>query len=166
MLDMPTGQLVRVYRIARKKNTVTLAAHAGITVRCLEMIEAGTTTPSLPVLRKLAKVLGVRTSALIGAAPSENHEGPVNAGLAATERALYTYRSLSLTGREAPPELPDLTQRITAAWDAWLISPHKYTDALNVLPDLIMDAERAVHSYERSLEACRQASEVYVNVMK
>lgn len=114
---MPTGQLVRQYRIARKKNTVNVATHAGITVRYLEMIEAGTKTPSLPVLRKLAKVLRVRTSALIGEAPSEDHEGPVNPGLAATERALYTYRSVSLTDRDTPPELPDLTQRTTAAWD-------------------------------------------------
>lgn len=84
------------------------------------MIEAGTKTPSLPVLRKLAKVLGVRTSALIGEAPSEDHEGPVNPGLAAAERALYIYRSVSLTGRDASPELPDLPQRITAAWDTCL----------------------------------------------
>jgi DNA-binding XRE family transcriptional regulator len=55
--DMPTGQLIRLYRIDRKKSTVNVATLAGITVRYLEMIEAGTKTPSLPVLRKLAKVL-------------------------------------------------------------------------------------------------------------
>jgi transcriptional regulator with XRE-family HTH domain len=161
MPEMPTGQLIRLYRIDRKKTTVNLATHVGITVRYLEMIEAGTKTPSLPVLRKLAKVLGVRTSALIGEAPSEDHEGPVNPGLAATERALYTYRSVSLAGRDTPPELLDLTQRTTAAWDTWLVSPNKYTDTLSVLPNLIVDAEHAVHAYDRSPEACRQASEVY-----
>jgi transcriptional regulator with XRE-family HTH domain len=71
---MPVGQLVRLYRIDRKKSAVNVATLAGITVHYLEMIEAGTKTPSLPVLRKLAKMLGVRTSALIGEAPSENHE--------------------------------------------------------------------------------------------
>ena len=81
MPDMPIGQLIRLYRIDRKKSTVSVATHAGITVRYLEMIEANTKTPSLPVLRKLAKVLGVRTSALIGEAPSEDHEGQVNLGL-------------------------------------------------------------------------------------
>ncbi len=39
--------------VNRKKSTVNIATHAGITGRYLEMIEAGTTTPSLPVLRKL-----------------------------------------------------------------------------------------------------------------
>lgn len=47
----------------------------GITVRYLEMIEAGTRTPTLHVLGKIAKVLGVRTSALLGETPSEDHDG-------------------------------------------------------------------------------------------
>jgi hypothetical protein len=34
-------------------------------VRYLEMIEADSKTPSVLMLRKLAKVLGVRTSALV-----------------------------------------------------------------------------------------------------
>jgi transcriptional regulator with XRE-family HTH domain len=92
MPDMPTGQLIRLYRIDRKKSTVNVATHAGITARYLEMIEADNKTPSLPVLRKIAKVLGVRTSALIGEAPSEDHEGSVNPRLAEVERALFTYR--------------------------------------------------------------------------
>lgn len=159
---MPTGQLIRLYRIDRKKNTVNLATHAGITVRYLEMIEAGTRTPSVPVLRKLAKVLGVRTAALLGEAPSEDHEGPVNPRLAEVERALYTYRSVSLSDQgDTPPELSALVQRTKAAWDTWIISPNKYTDTLSVLPDLIVDAERAVNAYDRSPESCRQASEVY-----
>lgn len=45
MPDTPTGQLIRLYRIDRKKDTVNVATHAGITVRSLEMIEAGTKTP-------------------------------------------------------------------------------------------------------------------------
>jgi transcriptional regulator with XRE-family HTH domain len=94
---MPTGALVRLYRIQRRMRTVSLATHAGLTARYLEMIEAGSKTPSLPVLRKLARVLGVRTSALVGEAPSEAQEGPVNPRLAEVERALSTYRSLALT---------------------------------------------------------------------
>jgi DNA-binding XRE family transcriptional regulator len=48
---MPTRRLIRLYRIDRKKSTTSVATHAGITVRDLEMLEAGTKTPSLPVLR-------------------------------------------------------------------------------------------------------------------
>lgn len=160
MPDMPTGQLIRLYRIDRKKSTTSVATHAGITVRYLEMLEAGTKTPSLPVLRKLAKVLGVRTSALIGEAPSEDHEGPVNPRLAEVEQALFTYRSLTPAGADTP-ELWELSQRVEAAWDAWFTSPNKYSDVLRVLPDLIVSSERAVHGHERLPDACRLACEVY-----
>ncbi|MGH3719427.1 MAG: helix-turn-helix domain-containing protein [Pseudonocardiaceae bacterium] len=158
---MPTGALVRLYRIQRRMSTVSLATHAGITVRYLEMIEADSKTPSLPVLRKLAKVLGVRTSALVGEAPSEDHEGPVNPRLAEVERALFTYRSLALTDPGQFPTLEELGEQISAAKQAWYTSPSKYSDALRVLPDLIVNSERAVYEYGRSAQACRQISELY-----
>ncbi len=159
--DMPTGQLIRLYRIDRKKSTVSVATHAGITVRYLEMIEAGTKTPSIDKLRKIAKVLGVRTSALLGEAPSEDHEGPVNHRLAEVERALFTYRSLALHDGGPTPELGELARQVNAGWDAWFTSPNKYSDVLRTLPYLIASSERAVHEHGRSGEACRQASEVY-----
>lgn len=161
MPDMPIGALVRLHRVERRMGPVSLATHAGITVRYLEMIEAGTKTPSLPVLRRLAKVLGVRTSALIGEAPSESHEGPVNRRLAEIERALFTYRSIGLIEQGTAAELPGLAERVNAAWHAWFTSPTRYTDVLRVLPGLIVDAEHAVHVTGRSSEACRQASETY-----
>jgi transcriptional regulator with XRE-family HTH domain len=161
MPDMPTGALVRLYRIERRMSTTSLATHAGITVRYLEMIEADSKTPSVPVLRKLAKVLGVRTSALLGETPSEDHEGPINPRLAEVERALYTYRSLALVDQGQPPTLDELGEQINAAKQAWYLSPNKYSDALRVLPDLIVHSERAVYEYDRSVQACRQISELY-----
>jgi transcriptional regulator with XRE-family HTH domain len=160
--DMPTGQLIRLYRMSRKKSTVYVATHAGITQRYLEMIESGAKTPSLPTLREIAKVLGVRTASLMAdAPPSENHEGPVNPFLASAERSLFTYRTLTLDGGAEPPELDDLSERVNAAWSAWFLSPNKYSDVLGALPDLIIDAERLVHSSNRSRAACRLASDVY-----
>lgn len=91
MTDTPIGQLVKLHRIDRKMSTVYVATHAGISARYLEMIEAGTKTPSVPTLRKIAKVLRIRTSALLGDAPSEDHDGPAAPRLGATERALHTY---------------------------------------------------------------------------
>ncbi|MGH3913190.1 MAG: helix-turn-helix domain-containing protein [Pseudonocardiaceae bacterium] len=158
---MPTGALVRLYRIKRRMGTTSLATHAGITVRYLEMIEADGKTPSVPVLRRLAKVLGVRTSALLGEAPSENHEGPINPRLAEVERALVTYRSLALADPSPPPALDELGAQITAAAQAWYTSPTKYSDALLVLPDLIVHSERAVYEHDHSVQACRQISELY-----
>jgi transcriptional regulator with XRE-family HTH domain len=158
---MPTGALVRLYRIQRRMSTVSLATHAGITVRYLEMIEADSKTPSLPVLRKLAKALGVRTSALVGEAPSEDHQGPVNPRLTEMERALFTYRSVALTDTGQLPTLEELGEQISAAEQAWFTSSSKYSDVLRVLPDLIVNSERAVYEYGRSRQACRQISELY-----
>lgn len=161
MPDMPTGALVRLYRIKHRMSTTSLATHAGITARYLEMIEAESKTPSVPVLRKLAKVLGVRTSALLGEPPSEDHEGPVNPRLAEVERALVTYRSLALADPRELPSLDDLGEQITAAKQAWYLSPSKYSDALRVLPDLIVHSELAVHEHSHSVQARRQISELY-----
>ncbi|MGH3940182.1 MAG: helix-turn-helix domain-containing protein, partial [Pseudonocardiaceae bacterium] len=159
---MPTGQLIRLYRIDRKKNTVNVATLAGITVRYLEMIEAGTKTPTLHVLEKIAKVLGVRTAALLGATPSEDHEGPVNHRLAELERALITYRTVSLADTGELPSLEALAEQVKATQKTWFTSPSKYSDALQVLPGLIIASERAVYESGRSVTACRQASEVYM----
>jgi len=159
--DMPTGALVRLYRIKRRMGTTSLATHAGITVRYLEMIEADGKMPSVPVLRRLAKVLGVRTSALLGEAPSEDHEGPVNPRLAEVERALITYRILALADPRQLPTLNELGEQINAAKQAWFTSPSKYSDVLRVLPDLIVHSERAVYERNRSVQACRQISELY-----
>jgi transcriptional regulator with XRE-family HTH domain len=159
--DMPIGALVRLYRIERRLSLVSLATHAGITVRYLEMIEADSKTPSVPVLRKLAKVLGVRTSALLGEAPSEDHEGSINPRLAEVERALYAYRSRALADPGGLPTLEELGEQISAAKQAWYTSPSKYSDVLRVLPDLIVHSERAVYECGRSVQACRQISELY-----
>jgi transcriptional regulator with XRE-family HTH domain len=117
--DMPTGQLIRLYRIDRKKSTTNVATLAGITVRYLEMIEAGTKTPTLHVLGKIAKVLGVRTSALLGEAPSEDYEGPVNPRLAELERALITYQTISLNDSGELPSLEELAGQVKAMQKVW-----------------------------------------------
>jgi len=106
-------------------------------------------------------VLGVRTSALVGEAPSEDHEGPVNPRLAEVERALFTYRSVALADLRQLPTLDELGEQISATKQAWYTSPSKYSDALRVLPDLIVHSERAVYEHDRSVQACRQISELY-----
>lgn len=162
MPDMPIGQLVKLYRIDRRKSTANVATLAGITARYLEMIEAGTKTPSLPVLREIAKVLGVRTSALLGESPSENHEGPINPRLAELERALITYRTISLSDASDLPSLEDFSEQIQLAKQVWFTSPNKYSEALRVLPELITKSERLAHETDRTIPACRLACEVYM----
>ena len=81
-------------------------------MRYLEMIEAGTKTPTLHVLHAIAKVLGGTHGRAFSEAPSEDHEGPVNPRLAELERALITYRTVSLNGGSELPSLEELASRI------------------------------------------------------
>lgn len=110
------------------------ATLVGITVRYLKMIEAGTRTPTLHVLRRITGVLRVRTSALLGEAPSENHEGPVNPRLAELQRAPVTYRTILLSESGELSSLEDLIGQVEATRQMWFTSPGKYSDALRVAP--------------------------------
>ena len=137
---------------------VQVATRAGISARYLEMIEAGTKTPSVPTLRRIAQVLRVRTSALLSDQPSEDVVGPADSRLKSLERALFGYGSDT---RAEPPDLTELAARIDAARTAWFMSPDKFSDTLAVLPGLITDAEYAVRAYGRSVVACRLSAEVH-----
>jgi hypothetical protein len=85
----------------------------------------------------------------------------VNPRLAEVERALFTYRSVALADPRQVPLLDELGEQISAANQAWFTSPSKYSDVLRVLPDLIVNSERAVYEHGRSVQACRQISELY-----
>ncbi|MGH3905852.1 MAG: helix-turn-helix domain-containing protein, partial [Pseudonocardiaceae bacterium] len=156
---MPTGALIRLYRIERRKSTTSVATHAGITVRYLEMLEAGTKTPSIAVLRKLAQVLGVRTSALLGEPPSEDHEGAINPQLARLERALFTYGSVPL--ETGAGETDDLAARIDIASDAWFTAKNAYTEVLAVLPGLVVETEQLIRESGHSPEFCELGYRLY-----
>ena len=58
---------MRVKRFRKKKELTqaVLAERVGVHRIYIAQIEAGTKTPSLPTLAKLAKVLGVRVTALL-----------------------------------------------------------------------------------------------------
>ena len=60
------GQLLKGLRDARGMTQMELARRAGVTQGYVTMIETGTRkSPSLPVLRRLAKALGVTVAALL-----------------------------------------------------------------------------------------------------
>jgi hypothetical protein len=68
-------------------------------------------------------------------------KGRVNPRLAEVERALYTYRSLALSDGGELPTSEELAAQISDAQQSWYTSPTKYSDALRVLPKLIVNSE-------------------------
>jgi transcriptional regulator with XRE-family HTH domain len=160
MGEASTGQMIRLQRERLGMSTTALATHAGCGVRHIELIEQGKRTPSLPLLREIAKVLGVRTAVLLGESPRDSHD-PGRPQISDIERAMFTYRTL--TSDLEPADAEQLSERVTAARDAWFTSTHRYSILMQALPLLIRDAERLVlGAGPDPREAFRVAADAYM----
>lgn len=138
-------------------STTALATQSGCTPRHIELIEHGKRTPSLTLLREIAKVLGVRTAVLLGETPRDSHE-PSRPQIGDIERALFTCRSASPDIE--PPDAEQLAERVAAARNAWFTSTRRYSILMAALPSLIIDAETLV--LDRAPASHRVATDAYV----
>jgi transcriptional regulator with XRE-family HTH domain len=138
-------------------STTALATQSGCTPRHIELIEHGKRTPSLPLLREIAKVLGVRTAVLLGEAPRDSHE-PSRPQISDIERALFTCGTL--TPDIEPPDAEQLSERVTAARNAWFTSTRRYSILMAALPSLVADAENV--ALERTPDAYSVATDAYM----
>ncbi|SDK22278.1 Helix-turn-helix [Nonomuraea maritima] len=157
MSEITTGHMIRLQRERRGMSTTALATQSGCTPRHIELIEHGKRTPSLPLLREIAKVLGVRTAVLLGETPRDSHQ-PSRPQIGDIERALFTCRA-------APPDLepPDagqLSERVAAARNAWFTSTRRYSILMAALPSLVTDAENLV--LDRAPASYRVAADAYL----
>ncbi|MEV4115753.1 helix-turn-helix transcriptional regulator [Nonomuraea sp. NPDC049695] len=157
MAEISTGQMIRLQRERRGMSTTALATQSGCTPRHIELIEHGKRTPSLPLLREIAKVLGVRTAVLLGEAPRDSHE-PSRPQISDIERALFTCRSLAPDIE--PPDADQLAERVASARNAWFTSTRRYSILMSALPSLITDAENL--ALEGTPQAHNVASDAYM----
>lgn len=162
MSDVTTGHMIRRQREIKGMSTTALATQAGCTTRHIELIEQGKRTPSIPLLRQIAAVLGVRTAVLLGETPRDSHE-PGRPQIADIERAMFTYRTLA--GDLEPPDAEQVIERVSAAREAWFTSPNKYSVLMRALPGVIGDAAHLLlntSTGEDRLAACRAAADTYI----
>jgi transcriptional regulator with XRE-family HTH domain len=162
--DIPIGERIRFYREAQHKKQAVVAGLSGITDDYLSQIERGLKTPTIALLHRIARTLGVPISALLGEPPSDSDErGPP--AVPAIHRALLAYGPPR--PETDPLDLGDLRQRIDAAWFSWQSSPTRYTTTGHVLPELILDVEHATRLFdggdemEERREAHRLAADLY-----
>jgi transcriptional regulator with XRE-family HTH domain len=148
--EIPIGERIRFYREARRKKQAVVAGLAGITDDYLSQIERGLKTPTIALLHRIARILGVPTSALLGEAPMQSDESGSPA-IPAIHSALLT-SGPPRYGRDAS-DLRDLRHRVDAAWASWQSSPIRYTATGPLLPDLIMDVEDATRRFDRGNQA-------------
>jgi len=136
--EVRIGERLRFYRQAKGKTQAVVAGLAGVTEDYLSQIERGLKTPTLSLLHRFSKILGVRVSELLGESATE-HDEAVNPVGYAVQRALMSYPA----GSPGEPDLVSLRGRVDAAWSIWQGSPHRYTQASDVLPGLITDVQAA-----------------------
>ncbi|MBB6555583.1 helix-turn-helix domain-containing protein [Nonomuraea rubra] len=157
MAEISTGQMVRLQRERRGMSTTALATQSGCTPRHIELIEHGKRTPSLPLLREIAKVLGVRTAVLLGETPRDSHE-PSRPQISDIERALFT--SSTLRPDIEPPDAEQVSERVAAARNAWFTSQRRYSILMAALPSLVTDAESL--ALERTHRSYSVATDAYL----
>lgn len=159
--EVRIGERLRFYRQAKGKTQAVVAGLAGVTEDYLSQIERGLKTPTILLLHRFSKILGVRVSELLGESATEHDEAVHPVGYA-MQRALTSYPSVS-----GEPDLPNLRGRVDAAWSIWQGSQHRFTEASQVLPDLITDIQAAQRglgtnaSADERREAQRISADLY-----
>ena len=148
--EVRIGERLRFYRQTKGKTQAVVAGLAGVTEDYLSQIERGLKTPTLPLVHRFSKILGVRVSELLGESATEHDERVHPVGYA-VQRALMSY-----AGTADEPDLENLRGRVNAAWSTWQGSPHRYTEVSEVLPDLIIDVQAAQRGLARSSSADEQ----------
>jgi len=135
--EVRIGERLRFYRQAKGKTQAVVAGLAGITEDYLSMIERGRKTPTISLLHRFSRILGVRVSELLGESATENDETVFPVGNA-VQRAMMAYPVVA-----GAPDLSELRGRVDGAWEIWQGSPHRYTEASRILPDLVVDVQAA-----------------------
>ena len=64
--EVRIGERLRFYRQAKGKTQAVVAGLPGVTEDYLSQIERGLKTPTLPLVHRFSKILGVRVSELLG----------------------------------------------------------------------------------------------------
>ena len=139
--EVRIGERLRFYRQAKGKTQAVVAGLAGVTEDYLSQIERGLKTPTISLLHRFSKILGVRVSELLGESATENDETVLPVGNA-VQQAMMSYPvTLDL------PDLPSLRERVDSAWEIWQGSPRRYTEESRVLPALIVDVQTAQRAF-------------------
>jgi ribosome-binding protein aMBF1 (putative translation factor) len=105
-----------------------VAGLAGVTEDYLSQIERGLKTPTIPLVRRFSKILGVRVSELLGESATEHDERVHPVGFA-VQRALMSYGE-----SDGSPDLVGLRGRVDGAWSIWQGSPRRYTESPRSCP--------------------------------
>jgi transcriptional regulator with XRE-family HTH domain len=142
---MSTGQRIRHFR---QRAGMTRPVLGGLVGRSAEWIKAVETdrllTPRLPLLVRLAEVLGVDDLARLTGEQrltTATYTRGAHEALPEVTRMLATYPVL--TSGVTPVAAADLAERVTQAWGLWHGTKRHRTAISGLLPSLLQDAQTA-----------------------
>jgi transcriptional regulator with XRE-family HTH domain len=157
-----TGERVRYWRVRRGLDRKMLAARVGRSPSWVKSIETGQRELArLPMLEKVAAVLGVTVQALTDPVEAERAtRAPDAAEVAAITGALERYEVILGAPFEVAehPRLPDLARRVNFLDEAFLAS--RFSSIGRDLPRILIEAQRAVED-QPSREATRVLVKTY-----
>jgi transcriptional regulator with XRE-family HTH domain len=146
--DLTFGQRLRIRRERAGKTRAVLGGLVGRSEEWVKALEAGKMlTPRLPMLLRLAEVLGVKDLADL----TGNQSLPVASITKAAHPATpaVTDAVLSATRvRDVDPSALAIPGRVARAWELWHWSHTERTAVGTVLPGLIDDARTAVRLHD------------------
>jgi transcriptional regulator with XRE-family HTH domain len=151
-VGMALGDRIRFYRQGSHLTQVALASRSGITDEYLGLIERGARTPSVPVLYRLARGLGVSVSTLISEPDVEGETLEHSDGPALASAMMDFSRSES----PEPPDLNLLRERLTALWLAWQTAPNRISATAPHVPALVRDVGHATRTFGTPAEAAQR----------
>lgn len=144
--DIPVGERLRFYRTGQKKTQAVVAGLAGVSEDYLSQIERGLKSPTITLLHRFSRILGVPVAALLGE-PAIKQGGDVHPVASEINRALIMPPATRAEVTE--DDLRELEGRVEAAWQTWQNSSHRFTEGAEIMPPLVEDVEAAVRVLER-----------------
>lgn len=147
--EIRIGERLRFYRQGRNKTQAVVAGLAGVTEDYLSQIERGMKTPTIGLLHKFARILGVQVSVLLGE-PEFEQNGTIHPVASLLNRAMLSHGG---TTSGASIDVAGLRGRVDAAWEIWQTSPNRYTQGAEILPELVSDVQKAARSFQAAGEA-------------
>jgi transcriptional regulator with XRE-family HTH domain len=143
--DGSIGERVRFYRGARPQAAV--AGLAAISVDYLSLIERGQRTPTVATLHRIAGVLRVPVTVLLGRPAVASGPGG-HPATPAIQRALVRAHA-----PDAAVDPGELRRRLDRVWETWESSRSRFGETGPVLPDLIARVEAAAKGLRTPSEA-------------
>ncbi|WP_046469832.1 helix-turn-helix domain-containing protein [Allosalinactinospora lopnorensis] len=152
--EIPVGECLKFYRTGQKKTQAVVAGLAGVSEDYLSQIERGLKSPTITLLHRFSRILGVPVSSLLGE-PKIEQDGEVHPVASDINRALIM--PPQSRGEVAPDDIESLKDRVNSAWQIWQNSPHRFTEGSDVLPALVEDVQAAARALEHADPEHRRA---------